>query len=326
MSEPASLPETPFLIRLAGRLQAGTRARSVAQASSLVQSSDRHEQHRRYLTRLQRPDGGFPGREGDSDLYYTSFAVRGLAMLDGMTPEALHGVSNYLGTFNPVDLGVIDMMNWLSTAAAVQVGGGVDLTATLPVGWDDAACEKLESLRRDDGGYAKAPEGAAGSTYHSFLAVLTYELLGRSVPRPNRLIQFLFDRQREDGGFVEIGPMKTSGTNPTAAACIVLKLLGAMDDEIRADVRGFLSDVKSAEGPYQANRRVPFFDSLSTFTAVLTCQELGMPEVIAAPAIIHQFETQLEFPTGGMRAAMWDEATDAEYTFYGLGTLALLAE
>jgi geranylgeranyl transferase type-2 subunit beta len=33
---------------------------------------------------------------------------------------------------------------------------------------------------------------------------------------------------------------------------------------------------------------------------------------------------ELEFPTGGFRAATWDEAADVEYTFYGLGVLALL--
>ena len=32
----------------------------------------------------------------------------------------------------------------------------------------------------------------------------------------------------------------------------------------------------------------------------------------------------LEFPTGGFRGASWDEQADVEYTFYGLGILALL--
>lgn len=303
-----------FLVRLAARLNAGAAA----------WTEERRVRHLRYLRSLLRPDGGFAGREGDSDLYYTSFAVRGLAMLKGLSGDIAEPIAGYLRTFRPTELGVIDAMNWVATAVALQVGSGIDLTAALPPGWDDAVCDRLEALRRDDGGYAKAPEGAAGSTYHSFLAVLTYELLGRPVPRPNRLVQFLFDRQREDGGFVEIGPMRHSGTNPTAAACVILNRLGAMDDEIRSDIRAFLGDVRSAEGAYQANRRVPFFDSLSTFTAVLTCQELGIEEILRPEAIRGAFESQLEFPTGGMRAAMWDESTDAEYTFYGLGTLALL--
>ena len=37
--------------------------------------------HTDYLTAAQNPDGGFPGREGGSDLYYTGFALRSLAVL-----------------------------------------------------------------------------------------------------------------------------------------------------------------------------------------------------------------------------------------------------
>jgi len=311
---PAPSASEPYLVRLARRLQAGGRG----------WTDERRTRHARYLARLQRADGGFPGREGDSDLYYTSFAVRGLSLLDSLAPAVVGPLERYLGSFDLSRLGVIDLMNWLSTAVAVQVAGGTDLTASFPAGWDERVCEQIESLRRDDGGYAKAPEGASGSTYHSFLAVLTYELLGRTIPRPGRLVQFLYDRQRDDGGFVEIGPMKNSGTNPTAAACAVLQILGAMDDEVRGDVAAFFRDVRTDEGPFQANRRIPFADSLSTFTAVLTCQDLDLPDLVRSAALDAFVSDQLEFPTGGLRAAMWDESTDAEYTFYGLGVLALL--
>src|SRR4051812_13779510 len=47
----------------------------------------RRQRHVRYLLLLQNPDGGFPGREGGSDLYYTGFALRGLAVLDALTPD-----------------------------------------------------------------------------------------------------------------------------------------------------------------------------------------------------------------------------------------------
>jgi geranylgeranyl transferase type-2 subunit beta len=33
---------------------------------------------------------------------------------------------------------------------------------------------------------------------------------------------------------------------------------------------------------------------------------------------------ELEFPTGGFRGAAWDDQADVEYSFYGLGCLALL--
>jgi geranylgeranyl transferase type-2 subunit beta len=117
--------------------------------------------------------------------------------------------------------------------------------------------------------------------------------------------------------------MKRSGANPTAAACALLDMLGAMDDEIRQDVTEFLKSVRSDEGGFQANTRIPFADSLSTFTGLLTVQDQRLDGVIESTAVL-QFIESLEMPSGGFRAANWDERSDVEYSFYALGTLALL--
>jgi geranylgeranyl transferase type-2 subunit beta len=302
------------LIRLGARLTDGLAGLEPA----------RHDRHRAFLLSWQRPDGGFAGREGDPDLYYTSFAVRGLAMLGGLSKTECDAVAGWLRLHDWQRLGVIDLMNWLWLALAVQAFGGEDLLSAAPADWVDRIATRLEAVRTPDGGYAKSPEGAVGSTYHSFLVVLTYQLLGLQVPRPGALIQFLYDRQRDDGGFVEIAPMKRSGTNPTAAAAAVLQILGALDDETRADVGAFLREVRSDEGGLQANTRVPFADGLSTFTGLLTVQDLGLPDVVDSARVRGYYEQALELPTGGFRAATWDEAADVEYTFYGLGGLALL--
>lgn len=284
----------------------------------------RRERHGAFFAAHQQPDGGFRGREGDSDLYYTSFAVRGLTLLDGLQPEIRDGVSRYLRNLGWRRLGVIDLMNWLATAVALQAVGGDDLLDGEPGDWRGEMLASLEALRRKDGGYAKSPEGAAGSTYHSFLVLLTYELLGASIPAPQALVQFLYDRQRDDGGFVEIAPMRRSGTNPTAAAAAMLDILGAMDDELRDDIRGFLSDVRGDEGGFLANSRIPFCDALSSFTGLLTAYDIGASDIVNSARLQGLLETELEFPTGGFRAAAWDNQADVEYTFYGLGALALL--
>ena len=41
------------------------------------------QRHANWLIAQQRPDGGFAGREGESDPYYTAFALRALWILDG---------------------------------------------------------------------------------------------------------------------------------------------------------------------------------------------------------------------------------------------------
>ncbi|MCB9954206.1 MAG: terpene cyclase/mutase family protein [Planctomycetaceae bacterium] len=306
----------PYLVRLGNRLADGLSA----------MSEERRERHREFFLSFQTGDGGFTGREGDSDLYYTSFAVRGLTMLGGWEATSAEGVASYLTAIDWRRLGVIDLMNWFATALAVQLATGKDLLADDAGDWRAEAAAILESVRVEDGGYAKSTEGASGSTYHTFLVVLTYQLLGYPVPRQNALVQFLYDRQREDGGFVEIAPMRRSGTNPTAAAAALLNEFGAVDDELRSDLRGFLKSVRADEGGFQANGRVPFADSLSTFTGLLTAHDLDLGHIVNHQTTREWLEQQLEFPTGGFRAATWDSDADVEYTFYGLALLSLLNE
>ena len=308
------MPAEPYLLRLADRL-----------ASGLSQlEPERRARHRAFLLSQQMPDGGFRGREGDSDLYYTGFAVRGLSILGQLAPEVCDRVGRFLRGHDWERLNIVDLVSWLYAAVVVQASGGDDLLADAPSDWPDRIAARLESVRTADGGYAKSIEGALGSTYQSFLVALTYELLGRTVPRPNALVQFLYDRQRDDGGFVEIAPMKRSGTNPTAAAVALLNQFDAMDDELRDDVVEFLMHVRSGEGGFQANTRIPFADGLSTFTGLLTAQDLGL-EGVVDPERLESFVTGwLEFPTGGFRGASWDEQADVEYTFYGLGILGVL--
>jgi geranylgeranyl transferase type-2 subunit beta len=311
------MPHEPYLMQLANRLTRGLAG----------MDAERRRRHRECILSFHMPDGGFRGREGDSDLYYSGFAVRSLAVLGGLTTDECITVGRYVNSQSQSRLSVIDLLSWLYTGLVVQLSGGEDPFADALPDWTDRIALALESVRTKDGGYAKTTEGAAGSTYHSFLVALTYELIGRDVPEPNRLVQFLYDRQRDDGGFVEIAPMKRSGTNPTAAAVVLLRKYDALDDELRDDVREFLLEVRSSDGGFQANTRIPFADGLSTFTGLLTAQDLQLDDVIAA-AKIEQFLTDsqhgLELPGGGFRGASWDEQADVEYTFYGLGILGLL--
>jgi geranylgeranyl transferase type-2 subunit beta len=303
-----------YLLQLADRVNAGLRRLPPG----------RRELHRRFVLGKQTAEGGFPGREGGPDLYYTGFAVRALAVTGGLSEECLPPLAGWLRNTPLLQLNAIDLLSWLYSALVVQASGGPDLLAEHPPELPDLLIESLLKLRTADGGFAKSAEGALGSTYQSFLVALIFEILGRPIPRRNLLIQFLFDRQRDDGGFVEIAPMRRSGTNPTAAAVALLSMLNAMDPDIAADVAGFLSDVAAGEGGFQANTRVPFADGLSTFTGLLTAQNLGYPDILPRERLLSYVEQQLECRTGGFRGASWDQQLDVEYTFYGLGILGLL--
>jgi len=308
------MSDEPYLLRLGTRLTAGLTGMDAA----------RKQRHRDFILKQQLPDGGFRGREGDSDLYYTGFAVRSLMMLDGLTDEECTTISGYFHSCQQERLNVIDLLSWLYTGLAVQLSGGGDLFADAEPDWIDRIALTLESVRTADGGYAKTTAGSAGSTYHSFLVTLIYQLVGRDVPNRNALIQFLYDRQRDDGGFVEIQPMKRSGTNPTAAAIGTLHILDAIDEETRLATVDFLADRQTDEGGLAANTRIPFADVLSSFTGLLTLQDLNGQEEIDQAAL-QRFAESLQSTEGGFLAHSIDEARDVEYTFYGLGTLALLA-
>lgn len=317
--------QTPYLFRLGSRIQAGLQQLP----------EDFRERHRRFFLSRQLPNGGFSGRDVDlngqplfedgvqADLYYTSFAIRGLTSLGDIDPATARTVGEWTKSNAGRLTSVIDVVSWLYSALAVQGASGIDLLADAPADWPERLAALLEGLRVADGGYAKTPAGSAGSTYHSFLVALCYELIGRPIPETDRLIDFVRQRQREDGGFVEIGQMRRSGTNPTAAAVALLKMFDALDATARERTLDFLWNVRGDDGGMQANTQIPFSDTLSTFTGYLTCLDLGCPEILPA-AKLKRFCQQLELKEGGFLAAGWDHVADVEYTFYALGTLGLL--
>jgi geranylgeranyl transferase type-2 subunit beta len=291
---------------------------------------DDRARHVVYLRAAQNTDGGFSGREGGSDLYYTGFALRGLAVLDGLSSEICDRAAGFLRDCLTRQASVVDFFSLLYAASLVQLGGGPDVFAASPPGWQERVAAVLETFRTPDGGYARAAGNATGSTYHTFLVGLCYQLLDRPFPRAADVVQFIHARRREDGGFVEIAPMRRSGTNPTAAAVGVLHLVSgqgedglALTPEIRDGVVQLLTAMPSPEGGLRANSRAPLADLLSTFTSLWTLQQLGALDRVDTTAVLHYVQ-QLELPGGGFHGGLWDAHTDAEYTFYGLGCLGLL--
>ncbi len=281
------------------------------------------ERHCQFLRRAQRPDGGFAGREGGSDLYYTGFALRALAVLGDLHGELAQHAAKFLTSRLQGRESIVDFLSLIYGAVLLDSAAGCDVfIATIP-NWRDAVATGLEKLRRDDGGYAKGAEGNASSTYHSFLVLLCRQLIDRPPPHPERLIDFIRSQRCEEGGFREIRASKRAGTNPTAAAIGTLRILNALDDRLRDETVAFLAEMQNDEGGLRANTRIPIADLLSTFTGVLTLMDLnGINEINTANAL--RYVRSLEREEGGFQGAVWDPACDVEYTFYGLGALALL--
>ncbi|MBM3992966.1 MAG: geranyl transferase [Planctomycetes bacterium] len=280
-----------------------------------------------YLAGKQNADGGFSGREGESDLYYTGFALRGLTALDALSPAICTKAADFLRSCMTKQTSVVDFFSFLYACTLVQASGGIDVLAGSAADWPTRVASMLEMFRTKDGGYNKSPGATSGSTYHTFLVGLCFELLGRSLPNSDEVIRFVESRRREDGGYVEVAAMRRSGTNPTAAGIGLLQMLKGRelpvgDVELTID---YLVEMPSMEGGLRANDRIPLADLLSTFTGCWTLEQLGALDRINRRQVFH-FVKSLEQLAGGFLGGAWDEATDVEYTFYGLGSLALLYE
>lgn len=300
-------------------------ALTVRLAERLGEFPDEFQQrHSAYLARCQNPDGGFSGREGDSDLYYTAFGLRGLAVLGELSPEAGQRAAAYLRACLSGHANVVDFFSLLFARMILHVEAGIDVLDQSAADWQARVAATLESFRTPDGGYGKSAGAKSGSTYHTFLVGLCYQLLDLPWPGTDSLEQFLLGRQRDDGGFVEVPAMRRSGTNPTAAGVGIWHLLHGPEVAVprQDDVIDFLAELPSDEGGFRANDRIPLADLLSTFTAAWTLEQLGGLERISV-AKLRDYVYSLEQLSGGFRAGIWDEQADVEYTFYGLGTLAL---
>lgn len=281
--------------------------------------------HAEFLRSRQRDDGGFGGREGASDLYYTGFALRGLAMTGELHGPLAERAAAFLRTRLSGSAPIVDFLSLVYGGMLLEMSAGIDIFAASHPEWRAQVSTALERFRRPDGGYAKTDEGQSSSTYHTFLVVICNQLIGRPIEQPERIIEFVKSRRRDDGGFVEIGPMTRSGTNPSAAAAALLRILDGYDPTTREELIDFLVDAQTDEGGFRANTRIPVADVLSTFTGVLTLADLGaLGEIDVAAA--RRYVQSMELPDGGFLGGVWDSATDVEYTFYGLGALALLAE
>ena len=265
-------------------------------------------------------------------------------MLGTLDSQTASTSASFLQSLQTDKMSSIDFFAWLLSAELLRQVAGVDAFAGSDIitsGQDrtKSIVARIDSYRRPDGGYAKSPSSPTSSIYHTFLALACRELFaGSSLSETdeswkNAVCRLVDSHHRDDGGYVEITQMRQSGTNPTAAAVAIMRIAGRLRDHVQNDARGsaidFLSAMQTGEGGFRANTRIPFADLLSTFTALTALDDLfeGSEKSLSDAvdiAAVRRYAESLESPLGGFRAGLWDDRPDVEYTFYGLGTLALL--
>ncbi|MGB7346787.1 MAG: prenyltransferase/squalene oxidase repeat-containing protein [Pirellulaceae bacterium] len=280
------------------------------------------DRHANWLVAQQRSDGGFAGREGESDPYYTAFALRALWVLDALDQSLGDRAAAFLKSRLTAKESIIDMISLIFGAAICELAVGSVVIGDDDQTWRENIAGLLGSLRTDDGGFAKTPEGRAGSTYQTFLSLLCHELIEIEPEQPDRILDFIASQAHVDGGYLEIRAAKRAGVNPTAAAIGALKTLGKLDLDSHAHTIEFLGEMQSDEGGLNANTRIPFADLLSTCTGLITLTDLDATSEIDVRAA-ERYAMSMQSPTGGFIGFALDQTADVEYSFYGVATLAL---
>jgi geranylgeranyl transferase type-2 subunit beta len=280
--------------------------------------------HAKFVLSLQREDGGWAGREGESDLYYTGFALRSLAILGLLTGDVADAASRFLVSRTDKQESVIDLLSLVYGAALIEASTERNPLHASDITWQGRVGQLLTSLRREDGGFSRTDTAVVGSTYQTFLVAICLELLGSPLPSDDPCVEFLLSQRKEDGGFLEVRVAKRSGANPTAAAIGALRTLRALETPVARQAADFLLELQSDEGGFQANTRMPMPDLLSTFTSCVTLWETDALED-ANTQRVWQYGKSMAREGGGFAGFELDPAEDVEYTFYGLGLLSLIA-
>src|SRR5579871_4249074 len=121
------MPSEPYLIRLGRRLSSGL--------ESLP--AEARARHRAFVLSRQNADGGFSGREGGSDLYYTGFGVRTLAVLNVLSSEDCQRIASFLRSCQRLQVSVIDLVSWMYCALVVQAVSGIDVLQDFDQAWPE---------------------------------------------------------------------------------------------------------------------------------------------------------------------------------------------
>ena len=269
--------------------------------------------------------GGFSGREGDPDLYYTSFAARALQLLGHPLAALGDETLAFAGRVATATPSLPDVVSELEIRRVFSRTrrSRPEPAALCPEERRSLLLSRVAAHRTPSGGYRRTP-GGVPSTYGTFLAILVHQYLATPIPEPGLVRSLLLNRQRGDGGFAESDAAEASGTNPTAAAVIGLLSLSPLKRETVQRCTAFLAGMAAPAGGLRANSTAPAPDLLSTFTGLVALGALsGLGQVRLGR--MARFTQGLEAGDGGFRGAELDRQADVEYTYYGLGTLSLLA-
>jgi hypothetical protein len=246
-------------------------------------------------------DGGFAGRDGRADLYYTVFGLDCLEALRAEIPR--RRAAAYLRGFGD--------------------GDGLDLVhlACLARAWAALGAEIDGDLRAALLGRLAVLAGEARSVTDRFLVVGACQDLAAEPPGADDLESFLSAQATEDGGWANEPPASSGSTPATAAAVTLLASLGRAVPESAGP---WLESRHSVHGGFTAAPGVAMPDLLSTAVVLHALAALQRPLAgFVEPCL--DFVDTLWTSRGAFHGHWADDEVDCEYTYYGLLALGHLS-
>lgn len=269
---------------------------------------------RDFLQSQLTEEGAGKDRDGNPDLYYTIFALAGLQALDAVIP--VDRVRSYLNTFSDGE-----GLDFVHLSALARCWAAID-RAEMPADLPDKILNRIESFRKDDGGYEGDFKLKHGTAYGAFVALGAYEDLGQKPPDLLKLIQALKLLESKDGAWSNVPKAPIGATNATGGAVTLIQHLGF---PVNQSVGDWLLAQFHAEGGFLAVPKAPMPDLLSTATALhaLAAMDRRLSSTVHEKCL--DFIDTLWSAQGGFHGHWADDHLDAEYTFYGLLALGHLS-
>ncbi len=253
------------------------------------------------------PDGGFKGRAGQSDIYYTFFGVQLLSILSDGISEHIFEYIDSVKELETYDL--IHLTCFLRTENLLnRLKKFPDKTRQYHL---------LEKFRTDTGGFCIAKNTQSSSVYASFLAYLTcLECDIQFSHDPKEIIECIKKFRAEDGSYAEIAEMETGTLTVTCAAVILLYDITGHTDETAV---AWIINRQAETGGFYASENAFLPDLVSSASAVFCLNRINQKQLVNENIL--DFVESLMQANGGFSGNSQDFTPDVEYTFYGFLTI-----
>ena len=253
-------------------------------------------------------DGGFKGRGGSSDIYYTFFGVQLLSILSvksipDKTVEYIDSIKK------PEKYDIIHLTCFLRIK---NVLNNLKTIQNNPLQY-----HLLEKFRSHAGGFCIDKQDQQCSVYASFLAYLTYMECNIVLSYdPKQMIKCIEKFKSEDGAYAEIANMHTGTLTVTCATVILLFSMTGVIDEVAV---AWIIDRQAETGGFFASKDAFIPDLVSSASAVFCLNYINQKQYINDNIL--DFVESLMKENGGFSGSSHDSIPDIEYTFYSLLTI-----